>query len=273
MSYVQLLHSHLEAFQERLGSLNKVLQLSRLLNDEEGKRDLGVVKTMLHDLSTINKEMRTRISESRGKLEELQFEHLKVEALRKELNLMMIAKLSTVKLRGLENFSLNLKSQGVNNSVEKANKLPTSQSKSGNEEKENRLPPKKVKVRNIEQLGENELKEVPKYLKGHLSIDQLNLGVSEINVILAKKYEYLDVPKGSLSVGDRKIRGDYRKEIVDMQSSGYTTFFNDDDLMKFGRMLKTKKQTCKNCMLVLRHLGKMKEVRKGKSTKYCLVIK
>ena len=72
MSYVQLLHGHLEAFQERLGSLNKVLQLSRLLNDEEGKRDLGVVKTMLHDLSTINKEMRTRISESRGKLEELQ---------------------------------------------------------------------------------------------------------------------------------------------------------------------------------------------------------
>ena len=57
-----------------------------------------------------------------------------------------------------------------------------------------------------------------RYLKGHLSIDQLNLGVSEINVILAKKYEYLDVPKGSLSVGDRKIRGDYRKEIVDMQS-------------------------------------------------------
>ena len=62
-----------------------------------------------------------------------------------------------------------------------------------------------------------------RYMKGHLSLEQLNGGITDINLILSKKYELFYRRGKKLSLKDEKLRSLYIEQGRDLKGKSNET--------------------------------------------------
>ena len=56
-------------------------------------------------------------------------------------------------------------------------------------------------------------------MKGRLTLEQLNSGISDINLILSKKYDLLYRSRKGLSLKDERLRGVYLEQGKDLKGN------------------------------------------------------
>lgn len=248
-----------DQFHKRLNVLEDTMKLSRLLWDDQGRQELRTVNWSLMDLQKLNSQMWELLASWRNKIEVYQDDCLSLEGYNEELGAMLAKKLE------------------LNPSLPKDLDKNTEGREENKENVTAKKTVKKLEKRSLDQIEEDYFKKIPKHIKKHLTLMQLNSGISEINQLLEKKYSYLDCTKKSLNNADQKLRAKYRAEGIELQQelkavtgSTSATFFNDADVTAYTKMLKTKKRTKEDIFLVLRHINKIKQVRKKSSVKYIL---
>ncbi|XP_078491403.1 SKA complex subunit 1-like [Ciona intestinalis] len=139
------------------------------------------------------------------------------------------------------------------------------------ENKENSAPKKKTIIAQLNPLTSKEFASVPKYVRSHLSLDQVLAGIAEVNHILHEKYTFLAKPRKLLSVKEDKRRAVYLEQAKEVKGTTYSTFFMDDDIKRYSKSLKLKPKTKDTVFLILRHLGRLKEMHRSKITRYCIL--
>lgn len=130
---------------------------------------------------------------------------------------------------------------------------------------------KKTAVPCYRTFTNEEYMEIPKHVRKHVSLQQFNDCLKEVNLIWKKKYEFLAKPNKSLSLADQKKRCKYLEDAKPVKGTPHSIFFTDDDISAFSTILKSKKQTRQSVFLCLRHVGKMKETRVNKLTRYAFL--
>ncbi|XP_070541919.1 SKA complex subunit 1-like [Ptychodera flava] len=117
-----------------------------------------------------------------------------------------------------------------------------------------------------EYLTVDEYQEIPKYMKGRLSYDMMNNVVDGINKVIEYKYKLKAQPRNTVGENNMKKRKQWKQQ-ENKETQGLH-FFVDDDYKKYSG-LKLDKATG-SVFTILRHLGRLTEVRGGGCTRYCL---
>ncbi|GFT80904.1 spindle and kinetochore-associated protein 1, partial [Nephila pilipes] len=102
-----------------------------------------------------------------------------------------------------------------------------------------------------------EFESVPKYMKGRLKYEQINKFVGEFNNALEAKYKLLSIPRKELKPAQLK-EWQQLKSQESVETKGLF-FCTEDDLKVYGNIKLDKASL--NMMTILRHCGKVKEIR------------
>ncbi|XP_028407141.1 spindle and kinetochore-associated protein 1-like [Dendronephthya gigantea] len=128
----------------------------------------------------------------------------------------------------------------------------------------------KVKVANYHKIGyltTEEFDSVPKYLKGRLDYTHVNNAIDQIHQALAAKYKILSTKR--IGMGEHVMKK-YRefKEQETAETKG-CYFFINKDLKEFSSFKLDK--VGQSILNILRHCGKLKEVRSGKLVRFVVL--
>lgn len=257
------LESLLETFKKKVSRTEEGLKLMDVLYySVDGKYSLQEISNDLVDLSAMCEAIRSKITQEKDKLAEIQNKRERLNEVRRRLN--------HISYHLPEPSSPPPVRQNVPVVKETAKLLNVVNKKV--ECKDNAHPEKQTKgVKIIRLLQESDFSRIPKHVKSHLSMEQINVGIAEVNHVLEKKYEFLKKPRKTLNRADEKKRSIYLEMGKDLKGTIYEIFFMDSDIQSYGTVIKARPKTRETVFLVLRHLGKMKEVRKGKPPRYCIV--
>ncbi|XP_076815911.1 SKA complex subunit 1-like [Clavelina lepadiformis] len=250
-------------FERLMQQVEDGLEIRDVLHHKDGRSIYCDLHKKTVCLKGLLSEMQCLLDKQKEELRSFKVNLDDIHALQKKIDRLMIF--------AMKNFSpLNI-----------SNSNPTSPNLSHetDADKENAPVPVKQKpqtkphkaVPSLNHLTEQQLQTVPKYVKGHLSLVLVNAGIDEINKVLSKKYEFLNRPRKTLSLKEEKRRAVYLEQAKEVKGTPYSTFFVDDDIYKFTTTLKTKKKTKNDVFLILRHLGRVKEMHKGNLTRYCIL--
>ena len=239
-------YTYVSKFNEKLNNLQLTALLTKSLINEEGLHQLKELKIEIVELKKLMEHIKDYNEKLVRSTETIRENSSELEALNDELK-------NT--LQRLGDLKIGEKSQLKTENPKKV----------GNVLKEN-----KGCRRSVVEIDENILKKIPKHVKKRLTLDQINSAIQEINLVFQKKYSLVYSKNKKLSLKEQKIRGEYKKEALELKPTGYTCFINEADLMNHSTVLRTKKRTKEDIVLLLRHLGKLKEIRQKSSIKYCL---
>ncbi|XP_076465941.1 SKA complex subunit 1-like isoform X2 [Babylonia areolata] len=119
----------------------------------------------------------------------------------------------------------------------------------------------------IEYLTVDEFNDVPKYMKGRLSYQQVNTVIDELNKVFTAKYKLLKQKKSTMSDVNRK-----RYETLKMQETKDTrgVFFVVESDIKEWSGLKMSKDTL-SFFTMLRHCGRLREIRGDGHIRYAMI--
>ncbi|XP_039251516.2 SKA complex subunit 1-like [Styela clava] len=258
------LENLLNGFKNKVNRAEEGLKMMDVLYySVDGKYTLTEISNDLVDLGAMCEAIRSKIDQEKDKLAEIQKKRERLNEVRQRLN-HMCYHLPETTTPVYQNAPINF------TAIQSTRTVDIESSKV--EDKENLKPDKKSKgVKIIRSLQENDFEHIPKHVKGHLSMEQINSGIGEVNHILEKKYEFLKRPRKTLSRADEKKRSIYLEMGKDLKGTIFEIFFMDSDVQSYGTVLKSRPKSRETVFLVLRHLGKMKEIRKGKPPRYCIV--
>lgn len=158
----------------------------------------------------------------------------------------------------------------------KADTAPCKKSTSQMACKENQPPrsnhtkkQRNVYIPMLDYITVKEFEDVPKYIKGRMNYNQVNTMMDEINKAYKEKYKILAMKRTTLSDVNRK-----RYEKFKLQETKDTTgeyFIVDEDVKEFSNL--KLDSVYRSCLTLLRHCGRMKEIRGGGHTRYsCLEV-
>ncbi|XP_053405205.1 spindle and kinetochore-associated protein 1-like [Mercenaria mercenaria] len=119
----------------------------------------------------------------------------------------------------------------------------------------------------IEFLTTDEFEQIPKYLKGRMTYDQVNKFIEGMNKSYRAKYKLLKQKKATLNDANRK-----RYEAYKMQETKETKgcyFVVDEDLKDTGGL--KVDNVARSTLTILRHCGRCREIRGGRLTRYCYI--
>lgn len=119
----------------------------------------------------------------------------------------------------------------------------------------------------IEYLKVDEFIEVPKYLKGRITYDQVNKFIDGMNKAYLSKYKLLKQKKSSLNDLNRKRYENYKAQETKDTAGSY--FITDDDLKDYGGLKIDK--VGRSIQTILRHCKRVREKRGGKITRIVYV--
>ncbi|XP_002735134.1 SKA complex subunit 1-like [Saccoglossus kowalevskii] len=125
---------------------------------------------------------------------------------------------------------------------------------------------KQVNIPKMNYITMEEFESVPKYMKGRHGYDGINNIIDAINRVLETKYKMMSQSRKTAS--DKVVRQCREWKQQQNKDSQGLSFFVDDDYKKMSD-LKFDKATC-GVFTILRHCNRMKEVRGGGITRYCL---
>ncbi|XP_041464320.1 spindle and kinetochore-associated protein 1-like isoform X1 [Lytechinus variegatus] len=112
-----------------------------------------------------------------------------------------------------------------------------------------------------------EFKDVPKYMKGRMTYDNINGAVDGFNAAMETKYRLMKRPRSGLNDRDRKQYQKY-KEQENKDTKG-TFFVTEDDLRRHGSL--KMDSSARAALTILRHCGRMREIRGGGLTRYTVI--
>ncbi|PRP89024.1 spindle and kinetochore-associated protein 1 [Planoprotostelium fungivorum] len=102
-----------------------------------------------------------------------------------------------------------------------------------------------------------ELEDTPKYMKGRLTIEKINLSIEELQSFVNSKYKILSTPLAKLT-GDPLVKYKAYKDLETKDTRG-VFFFTDNDAWKNTSCVKND-TTGKAILAVLRHLNRVKDM-------------
>lgn len=115
-------------------------------------------------------------------------------------------------------------------------------------------------------LTVEEFDEIPKYIKGRTSYDQVNNAIDEIHKVITAKYKILRLPRSAMGEPVmKKYKAFKEAEIPDTEGE---YFFIDDDLKTYSQL--KLDSTGRAILTMLRHCGRLREVRGKKLLRYVL---
>lgn len=117
-------------------------------------------------------------------------------------------------------------------------------------------------------LTVEEFDQIPKYIKGRTSYDQVNNAIDEIHKVITAKYKILRLPRSAMGEPVmKKYKAFKEAEIPDIEGE---YFFIDDDLKTYSQM--KMDSTGRAILTMLRHCGRLREVRGKKLLRYVLKL-
>lgn len=117
-------------------------------------------------------------------------------------------------------------------------------------------------------LTVEEFDQIPKYIKGRTSYDQVNNAIDEIHKVITAKYKILRLPRSAMGEPVmKKYKAFKEAEIPDIEGE---YFFIDDDLKTYSQM--KMDSTGRAILNMLRHCARLREVRGKKLLRYVLKL-
>lgn len=124
----------------------------------------------------------------------------------------------------------------------------------------------KIQVSQMKYVKVDEFESTPKYIRGRASRDQCNAVIDTIFATMKEKYRILGVTRSKLS--DRDLhRWTVFKEQETKETDNGVQFITEHDIKELTAAGKVD-NTTRTCFTVLRHLGRLKELRGGGVTRY-----
>lgn len=120
----------------------------------------------------------------------------------------------------------------------------------------------------INYLKVAEYDAVPKYMKGRLTYNKINSVIDEINKTFEIKYKLMHQKKSTLPEKKKQIYKAY-KEQENAQAQGFS-FIIDADLKEHTNI--RIDATLRSIIVILRHCGRIKEIRGGGLTRYAITF-
>ena len=114
-----------------------------------------------------------------------------------------------------------------------------------------------VRIAKLAYVKVDEFEEVPKYIRGRLKRDQVNEIVDAVHVAMVEKYRILNTPRNKL--GQQAMEQWRRFREQEVKETAGQRFFIEDDLRTFTDI--QVNSAVRSSMVVLRHLGRLREVR------------
>ncbi|XP_022091277.1 spindle and kinetochore-associated protein 1-like [Acanthaster planci] len=127
---------------------------------------------------------------------------------------------------------------------------------------------KKASIPTMEFVTVEEFEGVPKYMKGRLNYETINTAVEIINIAIRTRYSLLQKPRNTLSeMSLKKVRQLREQENKDTKG---VYFFTEEDFKSSsnGRC----STTARSIFTILRHCGRLREIRSSGLTRYALVL-
>ncbi|NXG02334.1 SKA1 protein, partial [Sakesphorus luctuosus] len=119
-------------------------------------------------------------------------------------------------------------------------------------------------IKEMALITAEEFADVPAYLKGRLTCDQINAVVQEINKAVVSKYKIMHQPLKSMPVAARNL---YQRFIEEETKDTKGQFFIVEADLKEFTVLKVDKRF-HNILSILRHCHRVREVRGSKLVRY-----
>ncbi|XP_075898733.1 SKA complex subunit 1 isoform X3 [Nelusetta ayraudi] len=110
-------------------------------------------------------------------------------------------------------------------------------------------------------------KVVPRYMRGRLTQDQLNVVVQSFNTAIKAKYKILHQPVKSLNNHSRKLHQRFKEQETKDTKGHY--FIVEDDVRELAQMKVDKR--FQGILNMLRHCQRFREVRGGGITRFLLL--
>ncbi|KAI8851789.1 hypothetical protein BC829DRAFT_441127 [Chytridium lagenaria] len=145
----------------------------------------------------------------------------------------------------------------VNVAVTKAPLEPSSENISAKQE----FPPEAKKMSlSILPITVTEFDAIPKYLVNRLSRDKMNDLISELNKVIAEKYQTLKLPQPKMTKVQRERFWDHKKLI--MEDTKGKAFITEKDIKEnWSKSAFKLDPVGRGVIAAIRHLGRIKEVR------------
>lgn len=115
-------------------------------------------------------------------------------------------------------------------------------------------------------LTVEEFEEVPKYIKGRISYEQVNNAIDEIRKAITAKYKIMRLPRSAMGEPVMKKYKAFKEAETPETEGEY--FFIDDDLKTYSQL--KMDATGRAILTMLRHCGRLGEVRGKKLLRYVL---
>ncbi|XP_053331919.1 spindle and kinetochore-associated protein 1 [Clarias gariepinus] len=147
--------------------------------------------------------------------------------------------------------------------------VPSKQSEvnSAPQEQEQPRKPSRSQIKEMEFITVQEFDNIPQYMKGRVTYDQLNTAVKSINTAVTGKYKILQQPVKSLSNAARKLHQRFKDQ--ETKDTKGQFFVVEEDLRDLAQLKVDKRFV--GMLNMLRHCQRLKELRGGGLTRYMLL--
>ncbi|XP_051239296.1 spindle and kinetochore-associated protein 1 [Dicentrarchus labrax] len=122
-------------------------------------------------------------------------------------------------------------------------------------------------VREMEFITMPEFENIPQYMKGRISYDQLNAAVQSINIAVTAKYKILHQSVKTLNNHTRKLHQRFKDQETKVTKGQY--FVVEDDIREFTQMKVDKR--FQGILNMLRHCQRLRELRGGGVIRFMLL--
>ncbi|CAJ1057082.1 spindle and kinetochore-associated protein 1 [Xyrichtys novacula] len=122
-------------------------------------------------------------------------------------------------------------------------------------------------IREMDFITVAEFDGIPQYMRGGVSYDQLNAAVQSINTAVTAKYKILHQSVKTLNNQSRKLQQRFKEQ--DTKDTKGQFFVVEEDIRDFTQVKVDKR--FQKIFIMLRHCGRLREVRGGGLTRYMLL--
>ncbi|XP_013385643.1 spindle and kinetochore-associated protein 1-like isoform X1 [Lingula anatina] len=123
----------------------------------------------------------------------------------------------------------------------------------------------------IEYLTKDEYEEVPKYIKGRINYDSVNLAIDELNKAVSAKYSIVGKPRSVIMKSSDAIKKQFDQfKSQETKETKGVHFIVDGDIKSLSSL--KMDSSARSVLTILRHCGRIKEIRGGGCTRYCVCV-
>ncbi|XP_056454087.1 spindle and kinetochore-associated protein 1-like isoform X1 [Gadus chalcogrammus] len=128
-------------------------------------------------------------------------------------------------------------------------------------------PCKKIQVKQMEFVTMLEFENIPQYMKGRLTYEQLNTAVRKVNEAVSGKYKITRQSTKSLNNNTRKLYQRFKDE--ETKDTKGRFFVVQEDLLEFSQIKMDKR--FQGILSMLRHCRRLRDMRGGSITRYFIL--